>query len=122
MWVPIVENNEIGSEGADYFIRKNVFNILNKDQDLDTLILGCTHYPLLLDSIKKYVPAHIHILVQGEIVAVKLLDYLERHPEIHERISRDSVVDFLTTESSETFENKAELFLGTRVSATTIHL
>lgn len=122
MWVPIVENNEIGSEGAEYFVRKNVENILRKDKDLDTLILGCTHYPLLLDSIKRYVPENIHILVQGEVVAIKLLDYLERHPEINESISKDSKIDFLTTESTETFENKAELFLGTRVSAQTIHL
>jgi glutamate racemase len=122
MWVPIVENNEIGTDGAEYFIKKHVENILLKDKDLDTLILGCTHYPLLLDSIRKYVPENIQILVQGEVVAIKLLDYLQRHPEMDARISKDSLVDFLTTESSETFENKAELFLGTRVSVKTIHL
>jgi glutamate racemase len=122
MWVPIVENNEIGSEGAEYFIKKNIQNILRKDTKLDTLILGCTHYPLLLETIRKYVPENIHILEQGEIVANKLIEYLERHPEMDSRLSKDSVTEFLTTESSENFENKAELFLGTSVSATTIHL
>lgn len=122
MWVPIVENNEIGSEGAEYFIKKNIQNILRKDTKLDTLILGCTHYPLLLETIRKYVPENIHILEQGEIVANKLIEYLERHPEMDSRLSKDSVTDFLTTESAENFENKAELFLGTSVSATTIHL
>jgi glutamate racemase len=122
MWVPIVENNEIGTEGAEYFIKKNIQNILRKDTKLDTLILGCTHYPLLLETIRKYVPENIHILEQGEIVANKLIEYLERHPEMDSRLSKDSVTEFLTTESSENFENKAELFLGTSVSATTIHL
>lgn len=122
MWVPIVENNEIGSEGAEYFIKKNIQNILRKDTKLDTLILGCTHYPLLLETIRKYVPENIHILEQGEIVANKLIEYLERHPEMDSHLSKDSVTEFLTTESSENFENKAELFLGTSVSATTIHL
>ncbi len=122
MWVPIVENNEIGTEGAEYFIKKNIQNILRKDAKLDTLILGCTHYPLLLETIRKYVPENIHILEQGEIVATKLIEYLERHPEMDSRLSKDSVTEFLTTESSENFENKAELFLGTSVSAATIHL
>jgi len=122
MWVPIVENNEIGSEGAEYFIRKNIQNILQKDKNLDTLILGCTHYPLLLETIRKYVPEGIHILAQGEIVAVKLLDYLKRHPEIESRLSKNSMIEYLTTESAEIFENKAALFLGQKVKAKTIHL
>jgi glutamate racemase len=122
MWVPIVENNEIGSEGAEYFIRKNLQNILQKDEKLDTLILGCTHYPLLIDSIRKYVPNGITILQQGEVVAAKLLEYLERHPEMDERLTKDSVVEFLTTELAENFDGKAELFLGQKVSAKTIHL
>ncbi len=122
MWVPIVENNEIGSDGAEYFIQKNIQNILQKDKNLDTLILGCTHYPLLMDSIARYVPENIRILEQGEIVATKLLDYLERHPEMDQRLSKDSVVEFLTTEQAENFDNMAELFLGQKVNATTIHL
>ena len=88
MWVPLVENNEIESEGADYFVRKNIENILAKDTKMDTLILGCTHYPLLDKLIRKYVPPHIEILKQGHIVAEKLVDYLERHPEMEQRLSQ----------------------------------
>ena len=122
MWVPLVENNEIETEGADYFIRKNIYNILQKDKEMDTLILGCTHYPLLLKSIKKYVPGNIKILEQGEIVAEKLMDYLRRHPEIEQRLSKNKQREFQTTESAENFENKAELFLGEKVNAKHIHL
>jgi glutamate racemase len=122
MWVPIVENNEIETEGAEYFIRNNIQNILEKDRDLDTLILGCTHYPLLLNIIRKYVPDNINILEQGEIVAEKLIEYLQKHPEIDERISKNSVIDYQTTEVARNFEEKASLFLGKPVEAKTIHL
>lgn len=122
LWVPIVENNEIGSEGADYFVRKNIENILAKDKDLDTLILGCTHYPLLINVIRKYVPENIRILEQGEIVAEKLLDYLKRHPEMEQRLSKNNPVIFQTTESTELFMEKAELLLGESITAQTAHL
>lgn len=122
LWVPIVENNEIGSEGADYFVRKNIENILAKDKDLDTLILGCTHYPLLINVIRKYVPENIRILEQGEIVAEKLLDYLKRHPEMEQRLSKNNPVIFQTTESTELFMEKAELLLGECITAQTAHL
>ncbi len=122
MWVPLVENNEIDTEGADYFVKKNILNILQKDKDIDTLILGCTHYPLLLKSIKKFVPENINILEQGRVVAEKLVDYLNRHPEIEKRITRDSRRRFLTTESVATFESKAELFLEEKVNASQIRL
>lgn len=121
MWVPIVENNEINTEGADYFIKKNIENILRKDPNLDTLVLGCTHYPLLADIIQKYVPDTIEILEQGEIVAEKLIDYLKRHTEMNNRLSKTGNRVFQTTESAETFENKASLFLGRDVQAQHIH-
>ena len=121
MWVPIVENNEIGTDGAEFFIRKNIQNIFQKDADLDTLILGCTHYPLLLDSIQKYVPENINILVQGEIVAEKLKEYLKRHSEIDKKITKNSSLKFLTTESTENFNGKAALFMGHRVNAQHVH-
>lgn len=121
MWVPIVENNEIGTEGAEYFIKKNIENILQKDKDLDTLVLGCTHYPLLIDTIQKYVPENIKILQQGEITAEKLLEYLKRHPEIEERLSKNRVLKFQTTESSENFNGKAALFMGHKVEAQHVH-
>lgn len=122
MWVPLVENNEIETDGAEFFIKKNILNIFKKDKDLDTLILGCTHYPLLSKIIQKYVPENINILEQGEIVAEKLVDYLDRHYEIREKLSKSGVINFQTTESAKTFEDKASLFLGRKVKAENIHL
>lgn len=122
MWVPLVENNEIKNEGANFFVRKNIENILKKDDQLDTLILGCTHYPLLTDVIKKYVPEHIGILAQGHIVAEKLVDYLKRHPEMESRLSKKGDINFQTTESSAVFNPKAALFLGSEIKAQTICL
>jgi glutamate racemase len=117
MWVPIVENNEIGTEGAEFFIQRHILNILAKDSEMDTLVLGCTHYPLLIETIKKYVPPHIKIVEQGEITAGKLVEYLNRHPEIETRLSKNSWLEFQTTESSASFESKAALFLGNKVKA-----
>jgi len=122
MWVPLVENNEIETKGAEYFVKRNIDNILKKDGELDTLILGCTHYPLLASVIKKYIPSEISILNQGQIVAEKLVEYLNRHPEIAKRLSKSGRVEFQTTESTETFENKAELFLAQKIVAQKIHL
>ncbi|HKL32040.1 MAG TPA: glutamate racemase [Tangfeifania sp.] len=122
MWVPLVENNEIENEGADYFVQKNIQNILQKDDKLDTLILGCTHYPLLRNVIKKYVPGNIRILEQGAVVAEKLVDYLERHPEIDAKTSKSGIVEFQTTEYAANFEEKAALFLEQPVVAQTVHL
>jgi len=122
MWVPIVENNEIGSAGADFFIKKNIDNILRKDGDLDTLILGCTHYPLLMDSIKKHLPPRIEILEQGRIVSEKLVDYLKKNPGLAQRLGRNSRVLFRTTEYPEVFESKAALFMGCPVKAENVSL
>jgi glutamate racemase len=122
LWVPVVENNEINSEGANYFIKKNIQNILQKDRHIDTLIMGCTHYPLLVNVIRKYVPDNIRILEQGNIVAEKLLDYLKRHPEMERRLSKSKNVTFQTTEDKHIFMEKAALFLGKPVDAVTIHL
>jgi glutamate racemase len=117
MWVPIVENNEIGTEGAEYFIQRHILNILAKDSQMDTLVLGCTHYPLLIDTIRKYVPPHIKIIEQGEITAGKLVDYLQRHPEIDNRLTKNSQLEFQTTESAANFESKAALFMDRKVEA-----
>ncbi len=122
LWVPLVENNEISSEGAEFFVRKNIQNILKKDKKLDTLILGCTHYPLLINLIRKYVPANINIVEQGAIVAEKLTDYLVRHPETDQKISKNSHVLYLTTESAEIFNEKAAFFLGKEIIAENVHL
>ena len=117
MWVPIVENNEIGTEGAEYFIKRHILNILAKDSEMDTLVLGCTHYPLLIDTIRKYVPPHINIVEQGEITAGKLVEYLHRHPEMESRLSKNARLEFQTTESASNFESKAALFMGKKVDA-----
>ena len=111
MWVPLVENNEYQSEGADYFIQKHINQLLAKDPLIDTLILGCTHYPLLIEKIRKYTPSHIRIISQGEYVAASLDDYLMRHPEINDRCSKNGQCRFLTTESESKFQESASIFL-----------
>ena len=111
MWVPLVENNEYQSEGADYFIQKHINQLLAKDPIIDTLILGCTHYPLLIEKIRKYTPSHIQIISQGEYVAASLDDYLMRHPEINDRCSKNGQCRFLTTESESKFQESASIFL-----------
>lgn len=122
LWVPLVENNEIDSEGAAYFVKKNIQNIFQKDKDLDTLILGCTHYPLLMEQIARFVPPKVHILDQGRIVAEKLIDYLQRHKDMDQRLSKNGSIRFQTTEAADNFNDKAALFLGRQVSSETIHL
>lgn len=115
MFVPLVENNEAHSPGADYFVRKYIDEIMKIDPEIDTLVLGCTHYPLLAEKIKKYLPPHVRILAQGEIVAESLADYLRRHPEMEMRCSRNATTKFLTTESPEKFDALASIFLGSAV-------
>ncbi len=122
MWVPIVENNESESEGAEYFIRKNINNLFSKDKEIDTLILGCTHYPLLLKTIRKYVPEGVKIVEQGEIIAEKLDDYLRRHTEIETKLTKNGTVKYLSTETTSNFEGMASLFLGHPIVAESIHL
>lgn len=111
MWVPLVENNEYQSKGADYFVQKHINQLLEKDSDIDTLILGCTHYPLLIEKIRQFTPAHIRIVPQGEYVARSLQDYLRRHPEMDSRCTKNGTCRFLTTESTSKFEESASIFL-----------
>ena len=122
MWVPLVENLEADGPGADYFVKKDIDALFGKNPDIDTLILGCTHYPILLPKIRRYVPAGVEILSQGEIVAASLLDYLERHPEIDEHISRGGTATYLTTEMADKFNHLASAFMGTPVEADTVRL
>lgn len=122
MWVPIVENNEIGTPGADYFVEKNISNLLSADPLIDTIILGCTHYPLLIDTIKRFVPENVEIVVQGPIVADSLCDYLIRHPEIETKCDTSNKVNYYTTEKASAFMEKASLFLDENISATTIEI
>lgn len=122
MWVPLVENNEFAAEGADYFVKKNIDHILNTDPQIDTLILGCTHYPLLLEKIRQYTPAHIELVAQGDYVAASLKDYLLRHPEMEQRITRGGTMRFQTTESVSKFAETAEVFLKNKIEAERITL
>ena len=110
MWVPLVENNEFESEGADYFVKKNVSNLLMKDKKIDTLVLACTHYPLLADKVKSFLPKHVTLVEQGDIVGESLKDYLYRHPEMENKCSKGGGVKFYTTEQVAKFKQTAGIF------------
>lgn len=120
MWVPLVENNEYNNPGADYFIQKNINNLLQKSSGIDTILLACTHYPLLMKKIKMALPADVRVLSQGEIVAGSLQHYLERHAEIEEKCSKNGQISFYTTDSTEDFDNHAAVFYGKPVKS--VHL
>lgn len=115
MWVPLVENGETNSEAADYFVKQHLSNLLSKDGRIDTIILGCTHYPLLRHAIEKFIPADIILLEQGEIVASSLKDYLIRHPAMEQKCTKGSQIDFYTTDYPENFDTAASLFFGQEV-------
>ncbi len=122
MWVPLIENGEGQSSGADYFIEKYLNRLFNDDPQIDTLILGCTHYPLLLNQIRRHTPSHVRIISQGPFVAESLADYLLRHPEIRQNCSRGMKCDFLTTEAVEKFEEMASIFTKSKIEARQIRL
>lgn len=117
MWVPLVENLESNGPGADYFVKRDIEELLKKAPDIDTLILGCTHYPLLIDKIRQFAPSNLQIVLQGEIVANSLLDYLRRHPEMDARITRNGTTEYITTEEADKFSNLAAVFMGKPVKA-----
>jgi glutamate racemase len=120
MWVPLIENNEHTSEGARYFIKKDVEALFTKNNHIDTLLLGCTHYPLIEQIVKELVTSNVTVLSQGKIVASSLQNYLSRHPEIAAKISQQGEISFFTTDSTEDFDNHAIKFLGKPVKS--IHL
>jgi glutamate racemase len=122
MWVPIIENNEHLKPGADYFVKKHVQHIMATDKDIDTLLLACTHYPLLRDKIVQYLPAGVSVVSQGEIVAGSLEDYLQRHAEIESRCSKQGYRMFYTTDSTEDFDNHASIFFGEPVKSKHVDL
>lgn len=122
MWVPLVENNEYNNPGADYFIKKNINNLLNKSSQIDTILLACTHYPLLLQKIQQAVPEHVTILSQGEIVANSLTKYLQFHPQLEALCSKKGEISFYTTDSTEDFDNHAAIFYGKEVKSTHLSL
>lgn len=122
LWAAIVEAGEADSEGADYFVRKRIEQLLERDPLIDTIILGCTHYPLLMNAIRKAVPAGIRIVPQGEYVATSLVDYLHRHPEMSERCTKGATTKYYTTESPDRFKECARIFLHEDVSVEHIDL
>jgi glutamate racemase len=122
MWVPLVENNEHKTDGADYFVQKHIDNILSRGKDIDALLLACTHYPLLKEKIEKHLPENVKLLSQGEIVANSLKDYLHRHNEIENKISKEGKRVFYTTDSAEDFTSKASIFFGETVKALHVDL
>lgn len=122
MWVPLVENNEAQNEGADYFIRKYINQLLQKDSQIDTVILGCTHYPLLLPKIQQYIPDNIRVIAQGEYVAEKLKRLLCRHPEMDIKCTKNNSCLFYTTEAEDKFIESASTFLNQQINVKRITL
>lgn len=122
MWVSLVENNESQDEGADYFIRKYIDQLLSKDPQIDTVILGCTHFPILLPKIRQYIPEHINVIAQGEYVAESLKDYLKRHPEMDAKCTKNGNCQFYTTEAEEKFSESASTFLKQQINVKHITL
>lgn len=122
MWVPLVENGEYESPGADYFVKQHTERIMNKSNEIDVLLLACTHYPLLQNKIQSYSPERVTILSQGKIVAKSLADYLQRHPEIDVKCSRGETRRFLTTDSTEDFDEHAKVFYGEEIRSEFVHV
>ena len=121
-WAPLVEYNEADSPGADYFVEKRIRQLMEQDPLIDAVILGCTHYPLLMPKIRKFMPAHVRIISQGEYVAHSLLSYLERHPELESRCSKQGTTRYQTTENSDRFKEQAQIFLHEDIDVETVLL
>ena len=121
-WVPLVEYNEADSPGADYFVKKRIDQIMRLDPEIDSIILGCTHYPLLMPKILKYLPAGVRVVPQGEYVAESLKQYLERHPDMEQRCSKGAGVHYLTTENPQKFKEQAQIFLHEPVEVENINV
>jgi glutamate racemase len=117
MWVPLIENGEYESESADYYVKKYLAELLEAAPGIDTILLACTHYPLLMNKIKTYLPAGINVVAQGDIVAASLSSYLHRHPEMESRLSKGGNISFYTTDSAEDFNAHGSLFFGKPVQA-----
>ncbi len=122
MWVPLVENNEHLGHGADYFVKKNLEELFEKGENIDVVLLGCTHYPLLKEKIEEYLPVGVKLISQGEIVAGSLADYLQRHPEIETRCAKNGNRQFYTTDATGDFDNHGFLFFGAPVKSIHIDL
>lgn len=122
LWAAIVEANEADSAGADYFVKKRIDQLLQGDPAIDSIVLGCTHYPLLMNSIVKHVPSGVRIVPQGEYVANSLQAYLRRHPEMESKCTKQGTCKYLTTESEEKFKESARIFLHERIEVEHVEL
>ena len=122
LWVPLVENEEYNNSGADYFIEKDIRSLLSKSKNIDTIILGCTHYPLIIDSIRKFVPSNIKLISQDTIIADSLIDYLNRHPEMEMKCTKTGKIKFLTTDIADVFSSRGEIFYGEKIKSEQITL
>jgi len=120
MWVPLIENNEFETTGGDFFIRKYLDEILAQDDKIDTLILACTHYPILIKKITSFLPKGVRVVSQGDLVASKLEDYLFRHPQISERLTKKANLEVLTTENSDSFDAVASGFYSHKIHSKTV--
>jgi glutamate racemase len=118
MWVPLIENNEHVGEGADYFVKKYIDALRAKSGDIDCILLACTHYPLLIPKIRKFVPEGVKLVVQGDIVAKSLTTYLQNHPEMESRIHKSGARRFYTSGDSSVFDEQASIFFGDTVVST----
>lgn len=117
MWVPLIENNEHNSKGADFFVKEYLHQLMHQSANIDTILLACTHYPLLMDKIREYTPADTTIITQGEIVANSLADYLQRHKEIDALLTKEKKLSFYTTDDTATFNKQATLFFEQAVES-----
>jgi glutamate racemase len=122
IWVPLVENNEHRQPGADYFVQQHTNRLMQKDNKIDTVLLACTHYPLLNEKITQYLPQNVACISQGSIVASSLADYLHRHPEMEMRCNKNGQLQFFTTDDVIDFNNHSRVFFGTEIQAQQVHL
>lgn len=122
LWVSLVEDDEYASDGADYFIQKDLDALLDQSAKIDAVLLGCTHYPLLLEKIEKFLPEHVKIISQGGIVAQSLADYLKRHKELDAKCSKNAKINFFTTDSNIDFDRHSRIFFGEEVTSQHVSL
>lgn len=122
MWVPLVETNEYAGDGADYFVKRHVDRLLERDPEIDAIILGCTHYPILLDKIRKYTPEDVKLITQGAAVASSLKKYLENHSNMEALCTKGGTTLFCTTEADGKFGDQASLFLNQQIDVKTVTL
>jgi len=122
MWVPLVENNAFGTPGGIYFLQQDLLTLLQQDPEIDTILLGCTHYPILQETLQALLPGHVKVISQGPLVAERLADYMDRHPEIAESCAKNGSVRYLTTESAETFDANASRIMDTAITSSHIVL